>query len=69
MADVVKPTKLAKVKLTGVDGNAFMLLGVCKNAGRKAGYTKEQLDAFQKEAMSGNYDHLLATCCDWFEVR
>lgn len=69
MADTVaKPAKLAKVKLVGTDGNAFALLGRCKEAGRKAKYTPEQLSAFQKEAMSGNYDHLLATCCDWFEV-
>lgn len=69
MTTVAKPTKLAKVKLTGIDGNAFSILGACKTAGRKAGYTQEQLEAWQKEAMSGNYDHLLATCCDWFEVR
>lgn len=66
---VAKPEKLAKVKLTGTDGNAFALLGRCKEAGRKAGYTSEQLKAFMKEAMAGDYDHLLATCCDWFEVR
>ena len=63
------PEKLAKVKLTGTDGNAFALMGKCKQAGRKAGYTKEQLDAFLNEAMSGDYDHLLQTCCKWFDVR
>lgn len=63
------PEKKAKVKLVGQDGNAFNLLGLCRVAGKKAGYTSEQLKAFSDEAMSGNYDHLLQTCCKWFEVR
>ena len=66
---VAKPEKLARVKLVGQDGNAFNLLGLCKRAGQKAGYSKEQLDAFMNEAMSGDYDHLLRTCMKWFEVR
>jgi hypothetical protein len=66
---VQKPAKLAKVKLIGNDGNAFAILAACLSAGRKAGYSPEQLSAFQKQATSGNYDNLLATCCDWFEVR
>ena len=66
---VAKPTTLAKVKLVGTDGNAFALLAKCKTAGRKAGYTQAQLDAFMKQAMSGNYDHLLTTCLEWFDVR
>ena len=67
--DVAKPENLAKVKLTGKDGNAFNLLGLCRIAGKKAGYTSEQLKAFSDEATSGNYDHLLQTCMKWFEVR
>ena len=66
---VAKPAKLAKVKLTGVDGNAFMLLGVCRKAARNAKYSNEQIEAFLAEAMAGDYDHLLVTCCEWFEVR
>ena len=65
---VEKPEKLAKVKLVGTDGNAFALIGRCRTAGRRAGYTSEQLEAFCNEAMSGDYDHVIATCCDWFEV-
>lgn len=67
--EVAKPAKLAKVKLTGTDGNAFALMGRCKEAGRKAKYSNEQIQAFLTEAMSGDYDHLLQTCCSWFEVR
>ena len=63
------PEKLAKVKLVGTDGNAFALLAKCRVAGRKAGYTTEQVEAFTKEATAGDYDHLLQICCTWFEVR
>ena len=33
-----------------------------------ARYTKEKIDAFLNEAMAGDYNHLLATCQDNFEV-
>jgi len=66
---VAPPTKLAKVKLIGNDGNAFAIMGACMRAGRNAGYTKEQLAQYQKESMSGDYDHLLGTAMKWFDVR
>lgn len=66
---VAPPAKLAKVKLIGNDGNAFAIMVACKVAGRKAGYTKEQLDAYMKESMSGNYDNLLCTAMKWFDVQ
>jgi hypothetical protein len=64
-----KPEKKARVKLVGEDGNAFAILGRCVAAGKKAKYTPEQLKAFKDDATSGDYNHLLATCCEWFEVR
>jgi hypothetical protein len=57
------------VKLTGEDGNAYAILGAVQRAMRKAGATKEELDAFFAEATSGDYDHLLATCMRWVDVR
>lgn len=62
-------TEKPKLKLTRTDGNAFAIISRARVAGRKAGWTKEQLDAFSKEAMSGNYDHVLQTCCEYFDVR
>ena len=56
-----------KVKLVGEDGNAFAILGRCRQAMAKA----RRLDLwndFYKEATSGNYNHLLATVCDYFVV-
>jgi hypothetical protein len=57
------------VRLTAEDGNAFNILGICLRAMRRAGLSQEERDAFQAEAISGNYDHLLATCIEWFEVK
>ena len=57
------------IQLTGEDGNAFNILGICLQAMRRAGLSKVERDAFQAEATSGNYDHLLATCMEWFEVE
>ena len=57
------------VQLTGSDGNAFSILGRVQKALRKAGVPREEQDAFMKEAMSGDYDHLLATVMRWVDVN
>ena len=58
-----------KIKLIGKDGNAFAILGRCYQAMRKNECTKEQIEEFQKEAASGDYDHLLQTCIKYFTVK
>ena len=67
MAQGVKYPEV-KVQLVGNDGNAFSILGNCKTAAKKAGLTKKQIDEFLNEAMSRDYDHLLGTCMEYFEV-
>ena len=57
------------VRLTGEDGNVFNILGICLRAIRRASLSQEERNTFQTEATSGNYDHLLATCMEWFEVE
>jgi hypothetical protein len=61
----MKPT----VKLTGNDGNAFVILGSCHLAGKKAGWNKEKLKEFSDKATSGDYNHLLRTACEYFDVQ
>ena len=56
------------VTLVGADGNAFMVLGLVRRAMRRAGYG-DRVDEFTKDATSGDYDHLLATCLRWVNVR
>ena len=57
------------VQLTGNDGNAFFIIGAVSSALRRHGVDKEEIDVFTEEAMSGDYDHLLATCMKWVDVR
>jgi len=56
------------VQLVGQDGNAFAVMGACAKAARKAGVPKNEIDEFFKEATSGDYDHLLGVCMQWFDV-
>jgi hypothetical protein len=58
-----------KVKLVGQDGNAFMVIGLCQRAARKAGWTDEQWKTVRRKMMSGDYNNLLATAVEHFEVR
>jgi len=58
-----------KVKLVGTDGNAFALIGKVKQALRDKKVPVGEQKKFVEEAMSGDYDHLLATCCEWVNVR
>ena len=54
------------VTLTGQDGNAFAVLGRCRDAARDAGLSDEEIATFMNEAMAGDYDHLLQTAMRWF---
>lgn len=57
------------VKLVGQNGNAFCILGICFRAMREAGLSQEELDNFHDEATSGDYNHLLMICMEWFNVE
>lgn len=48
------------VKLVGTDGNAFSVMGKVVSALRKGGVPKERIDQYMNDAMSGDYNHLLA---------
>ena len=54
-----------QVDLIGRDGNAFAILGRVRTAMRDAGVSNKDIEAFTKEATSGDYDHLLATVMRW----
>ena len=60
--------KKPEVELVGTDGNAFAVISKCMRALWKAGYTPEEVKKFQSEAMSGDYNHVLATCMKWCDV-
>lgn len=68
MMEHAGPITSIVVKLTGTDGNAFAVLGKVVGALRKSGRA-DLVDEFRKEATSGDYDHLLATCMKYVDVR
>ena len=73
MADEQKKVELRqtgiRVKLVGEDGNAFAILGRVRQALRRGGESREFIEAFTKEATSGDYNHLLATVMEVVEVE
>lgn len=54
------------LKLTGQDGNAFMILG---RALKVAKANKMDWEKIKTEATSGDYDRLLQTMVNYFDVR
>lgn len=60
--------KKPQVNLAGEDGNVFSILGLCRKAARKAGWTDEQWKKVQSEMMSGDYNHVLQTAMKYFQV-
>ena len=53
--------KKVNLKMVGLDGNAFCLLGAFQRQARREGWTKEEIDKVMTEAESDDYNHLLAT--------
>jgi hypothetical protein len=58
-----------QVRLVGEDVNAFAILGRVQKALKRGGASSEQVSEFLKEAMSGDYDHLLQVVMRWVEVE
>ena len=56
------------VELIGHDGNAFTVVGRCCKAARKAGLSEDEIATFTAAATAGDYDHLLQTAMQWFEI-
>ncbi|GAA1161461.1 hypothetical protein GCM10009577_94090 [Streptomyces javensis] len=57
------------ITLNGHDGNAFAILGPCREAAWSAGLSDDEIVAFMNEAVAGDYNHLLQTTMRWFNVR
>lgn len=53
--------KKVNLKLTGLDGNAFSIMGAFQRQARKENWTKEEINAVLDDAMSSDYNHLLST--------
>jgi len=65
----MKVKKTVHLKLVGLDGNAFYLLGAFQKAARQQGWTQEEIKAVLNEARSSDYNHLLATLAEHCTAR
>jgi len=59
-----KPT----IKLIGYDGNAFYIIGKVCAALKEALYTEKEIEKYQIEARSGDYNDLLVTSMKWVNI-
>ena len=59
--------KKITLELVGLDGNAFSLMGAFRKQARKEGWSQSEIDEVLKEAMTKDYNHLLATLMDYCE--
>lgn len=57
-----------KVKLIGENGNAFVVLGKTTQEMRRHKVPKEEIDAYMKEATSGDYDNLIQVTGKWVNI-
>ncbi len=53
------------LKLVGLDGNAFSILGRAQSVLKKNG-RQDLVETFMHEVMSGDYNDLLRTCMKYF---
>ena len=58
-----------EVQLTGRDGNAFAVMGAVIDGLRQGGVSKEEINAYREDSMSGDYSHLLNVAMDWVNVQ
>jgi hypothetical protein len=57
------------VQLSGNDGNAFAVMGAVKSALKKSGASKEEVEQYLTDSMSGDYDNLLRVAMEWVKVK
>lgn len=60
--------KKPHIRLSGEDGNGFVIASRGRSILEKEGYDKEVIEAYWTEVLDGDYDHLLQTMMKWFDV-
>ena len=61
--------KKPMVRLTGIDGNAFSIMGVVSRALRKAEFDQEYIDKYMQESMAGDYNNLLVVAHKYANIH
>lgn len=56
-----------KYNLVGIDGNAYSVMGYVIQAMKREGFSKSEIDDYQADAMSDDYNHLLSVSAEMIE--
>ena len=56
------------VKLIGTDGNAYLIIGACCKALRRAGMRNKAEELMHTALAASSYDNLLQICMDYVEI-
>jgi len=59
--------KTVKLRLVGLDGNAFSLMGAFQRQARREGWLQAEINEVLEECKTGDYNHLLCTLVDHCE--
>lgn len=49
-----------EVDLTGPDGNAFAVIGMCRDWAKQLEWSREEIKEMQDDMTSGDYEHLIS---------
>ena len=55
------------VNLRGPGGNAHAILGAVERSLQRAGASVEEIQGFNEDAKSSDYEHLLKVCEEWVD--
>ena len=55
------PTKKIRLKLVGLDSNAFSLVGAFRKQARKENWTAEEITKVTDKCMQGDYSNVICT--------
>ena len=61
----MKTNKKVKLKLVGLDGNAFFLMGTFRKQAKKEGWSEKEIEQVLTECKSGDYNHLIVTLLNY----
>ena len=68
MPEAKYPEAHIVVDKMGESGNAFFILAAARREMRRIGVTPEDIDLYDKEATSSDYDNLCAVTESWIRV-
>lgn len=55
-----KAKRKVALRIVGLDGNAFVLLGAFRSQARREGWSEDEIEEVLKDARSGDYPHLVS---------